>query len=280
MKNKEKKEIDILGQKRKKHKIFRGENFKQSDIIDFYDSEIGKKISAYLNERRFSLGSDKVTYRVINHWEKEGLLTFQRDSEKGWRRYSIIDTVWMEILKTLRNFGVSIQTILEVKKNLEMLDWKDKPTQFPFLEKYVALTLNKSNPVYVLVFQNGEVEPLNKTEYMATLDFLNLEDHITISLTEIVNRILPFDVASQKKKKSVELSEDELELLYYLRMKDFDSLEIKKRNGKIERFEITEKIDIEKRIIELLKQGDYQDINIKQAGGKVVNITRKTKKKL
>jgi hypothetical protein len=54
---------------------------------------------------------------------------------------------------------------------------------------------------------------------------------------------------------------------------------VTKKNGEIDMIEGTERISEKDRIIDILKQHEYQNIEIKQANGKVVLISRTVKQK-
>ena len=79
---------------------------------------------------------------------------------------------------------------------------------------------------------------------------------------------------------SLELTTEELELLYMMRMEEYESIRVKMFDGKIERFEATELIKNETRIIDILKKGRYQSIEIKQDQGRIVQIKRTIRKKV
>ena len=63
-------------------------------------------------------------------------------------------------------------------------------------------------------------------------------------------------------------------------MNDFQTIKIVRRNGEIDRLEGTEKGSPGKRMIDILNQGDYQNIEVKQENGKVVCIHRTVKRKI
>lgn len=214
MENKEIIVKEKLKTKHKVHKVFRNEDFIQSTIINHYKSNIGKEVSNFLNDKRHRSGDEKITYRILNHWEKLGLIDAERDSEKGWRKSSIIDMVWLEIIAALRNFGCSLNLIRKVKKNLELPEWEHNLTQFPVLEVYISLAFVRRIPVYLLVFNNGEAEPVIHTEFLATMDFLKLDDHIRISINDILQRMISIQDLSPIYKTSVELSDEEMDLLF------------------------------------------------------------------
>ena len=72
-------------------------------------------------------GSD-VSYRVLNHWCNKGLIEDNRESNKEdvrWRRFSIFDRLWMEIIKELRCYGVSLDIIKKVREKMSRLIIED-----------------------------------------------------------------------------------------------------------------------------------------------------------
>ncbi len=55
--------------------------------------------SNILNEKKYAIKDTDASYRSINHWSSLGLLDDVReDNNKGWRKFSIIDIVWLRIL--------------------------------------------------------------------------------------------------------------------------------------------------------------------------------------
>lgn len=73
----------------------------------------------------------------------------------------------------------------------------------------------------------------------------------------------------------VELSDDELNLIHALRFENLESINFRLQNGRIAVLEKTFIEDNRERLVDLLKRGDYQDLEIKVRDGKVVRIERK-----
>jgi len=76
------------------------------------------------------------------------------------------------------------------------------------------------------------------------------------------------------------LNENELTALQMIRDAKYHSITIVKREGKIEMVEGTERISEKTRIIDILKDHNYQNIEVKQANGKIVCLNRTVKTKL
>ena len=89
--------------------------------IGFYQYFSGlerNKISELLNNRERNVKLDTVTYRQLNSWEKEGLLTNGREGRE-WRRFNIIEYCYKFLKMELQY----LQTLARIKlpKNLKVL---------------------------------------------------------------------------------------------------------------------------------------------------------------
>lgn len=59
-----------------------------------------------------------VSYRQLNSWQKLGIVIGDRgDNMNGWRKFSVCDRVWIEIILVCRKFGISLENIQKVKSN-------------------------------------------------------------------------------------------------------------------------------------------------------------------
>jgi hypothetical protein len=105
-----------------------------------------------------------------------------------------------------------------------------------------------------------------------------LDDHIHISINAILQDLYKDRDLSPLSDTSVELDDDELELIVLLRTRNYTQIKIKQKDGKVELIECAESLDPTGRIIDLLQDGDFQDISIIQRDGKVVTVNRTVRK--
>ena len=257
-----------------RNNIIRGLQFCDA-FYDYCDSVAGKTFSKELNDKSKRMEVEGITYRIINHWEKVGLLTNNRPLGKGWRKYSTLDLVWIHIIMELRRFGYPLQMIIKVKESLSKIDPSEKISNFEF---YTHRAIKHKDSAYLLVFQNGKTEVVNEAQYLLTIDVFSIDNHIKICINDILQIMFP------KKdfhpfSKSVELSDNENELLSMIGDITIQSINIITKDGQIERLESIELLKNDKRIIDILKENDYQDIQIIKRDGKVVNIKRTVKRK-
>lgn len=107
--------------------------------------------------------------------------------------------------------------------------------------------------------------------------------YVNIPISSIVSKYL---IKQDEKEsflfKSI-LSEEEYELLKLIRKNksELKSMNIIYNNGKVDRIELTKlkQVELESRLIDLIKKGDYLDINIVTQDGNVVKYENKEKVK-
>lgn len=72
-----------------------------------------------------------VTYTNITYWDKQGILSSQRDGDAKWRNFSFIDYAWLKVIEELRDMGIPTKLIKEAKECLfESVDVKPLYKEF------------------------------------------------------------------------------------------------------------------------------------------------------
>jgi DNA-binding transcriptional MerR regulator len=143
------------------------------------------RFKANWNERIHTIDDDRISPRVLSHWIKQGLIEDERPEGKGWHRFSSSDMFWVKTLIKLRKFGVPIETLKSVKKELEVDGNSD--SKRPLLEYYIAYTFFEKKPARILVFSNGEALIASQEEIDTALQFGTIQDDF-ISID--INRML------------------------------------------------------------------------------------------
>lgn len=83
-----------------------------------------------------------------------------------------------------------------------------------------------------------------------------------------------------KKLQSSELTPSEIQVLEMIRNKRFLSIKLIIKNGEVDTIEGLERLHTGERIIDMLKQHDFQNLEIKQSNGKIVCVNRIYRKKV
>ena len=85
---------------------------------------------------------------------------------------------------------------------------------------------------------------------------------------------------SSNEQQSFGLSPSEIQVLEMIRNKRFISIKVIIKNGEVDAIEGLERLDTGERIIDMLKQHDFQNLEIKQSNGKIVCVNRIFRKKI
>ncbi len=236
------------------------------------------KISAVLNNKERNVKFENITYRQLNSWEKEGLLTNDRE-DRSWRRFSIMDAIWVKVIQELREFGMSWEQIATAKQSLE-IDSAEYGVQMPILEFYTAFAIGSKMPVLLLVFKDGICVPANYTQYKVAREFSNIDNHLQINLNAILQSFFPnVDLKPMNKLESI-IDVDEMELLAFIRIGEYEKIEIQLSDGKMRTVEGTARIDANQILSEVIREHKFQKIEVVVADGKKVKMIRKVKKEL
>ncbi len=236
------------------------------------DYDQAGKLVSFLHKEIATVRQTLQTHRTINHWDHLGLLLPQRTTDNEWRRFSISDLFWIHVIDSLRDFGYPTEKIKIVKSQLF-----GKTLKKNTLNKYILEVLTLGDDWYLLIFPSGQI-----AFESSAANVLNRKGHdfIRVSLYEILEKILGNKDIAQI---SPTLSKEELSLLLNIRKGNYKEISIKLTDGKIKRFEATQDVEAGSKAFEVIRQlireGDFQDVVIKQQGGKVVSIVKTTKSK-
>ena len=259
--------------------------FKRRAGFENQISEIGSVIeganfSELLNDRIYSISYTNQTYRIINHWESKGLIPKVRQNEKGWRKFSLVDLVWLGTIRALRQCGYPIK---KIKNGYDqMMEWHSNlsdSSDMPIIEHYIMGFIGYGLGFYCIAFKDGDIDFVDDEEYHVNEWIASKVDHIKISGVPIFNEYFPSDEMKVGSSRWVNLTAEEYKVIGAIRNPNIKEIAIKGKNNKVELLEFTGESDPKRRIIDLLKEGKYQDINIKQVDGKIVNMTQTIKKR-
>jgi DNA-binding transcriptional MerR regulator len=246
-------------------------------FYQYFNNVKTNKVSQVLNSTERKIRLESVSSRVLNGWEKEGLLTGQREGQE-WRRFSILDALWVKIIKELRDFGISREQVKTAKKCLEFESEKCG-VAMPMLEFYTAFVIGAKMPVMLLVFKDGAAVPCSFTQFKVAKEVVGVDNHIQISLNELLQEMFPEVDLKPSVKNETPLSVNEMELLAYLSLGKFENITVKFSNGRMEQFEGVQRIEAKRRVQEIVQEHKYQSINIQEEDGNITAVFQTIKKK-
>lgn len=215
--------------------------------------------------------------RVIGHWVKEGVITGEQRNEGGWFYFSRTESVWIDIVTQLREFGVSLQKIKSIREKL----FDEIQQGFSLIDFALMHSILKS-PYIMMVKMDGSIHMTTSKLYSEIVKEEVLPPHLLFNFFHLAKEIFPnnnFELVYSNPDNISELSDEEMKILYYIRTGDYKEIRIKMQKGEVYLLEAEQEMPINEKIIDIIRQASYQDISIKIADNKLVNITRSEKVK-
>jgi hypothetical protein len=190
----------------KKWFAINGEWF-EKEFSDFVMSENGTKIRTYLGTKKYKVSDTTETYRVINSWSDSGLLLDEEDRKNGWRKFSLTDMLWLQILKELRNLGLGLDKLNELKGSIF------KQHGNLLFEFFIAQTISKKD-IVLIVTPSGSGSFIRETEYY-NFQIINPTPttFIVVSLNKIYSDLANKPELKEKNAKPPVLLDDREEEL-------------------------------------------------------------------
>ena len=166
--------------------------FSASDWFDinFFGSFAGSpsKIKEQLNEQNHKIDDERLSSRLLNHWYKTGIIDDDRPNGKGWKKFSISELIWIQIVFKLRKFGFDLNRIKLVKNHIDVYNKLDECSNCLLLDFYIVVAIHSSIPIKLIVFESGQADIVRQVD----IDIANHmqmipEDFIMIDLNKMLN---------------------------------------------------------------------------------------------
>jgi len=227
--------------------------FDMNFLVEFLNSDL--KIIREFNEQKYTIGEENISSRVLNHWYEMGLITDDRVDKKSWKKFSASELVWIRIIIKLRNFGLDLKRIKQVKEQIHYYSKKDIVSKCPLLDFYMLVAISSTIPIKFIVFESGQAEIVRQVDIEIASQFQFIEeDYISIDINRLLNKMFTkkniradyFDFAKSEKETDYSKTDIEQEIfnsLYLEEVKSF-SVNITKDGNflvKKERFTISKK---------------------------------------
>ena len=243
-----------------------------NNLRNYFNTEAASYFSEQINHQKLRIDSDDFSYRIINHWEKNGLLLNIRPDGKGWRRYSVIDLLWINIIGSLRKFGFSIESLKSLRSFIgQQIDGEDFNT-LDLLTYYTGKVLSQKLQTFVLVFSNGTMDIMNNSEYQEATSEVGINNHIKINLNNILKKIFEDVNLEPVLEEMMELTPNEIYLLANARTGNYEyiNIQITEHSGLTYSPDDIKKNFIE--LIDIINNEKFRSISIKVQGKDLISI--------
>ena len=244
------------------------------DLDKIYSrSEDKLDLDKLINEKSYTKAHTPLSYRQINTLSKDKLFPEERNQNKGWRKFSLKELIFFNIVAELKKYGLSH----EILKNLSKSFFEESTAEIAI--KYVHSYIE----VVLTIKSTGEVDYYDPPHYL--LIGIEKSPAIQIDLNNMVNIVrervgLPlFGIKASIRNQvwngeDMNISENEREIIKMIRNNAFASITINKKDGGtfVVHAGRVNNNDINTRdLIKMLEDKDFQDINIIQRNGKIVH---------
>jgi DNA-binding transcriptional MerR regulator len=217
-----------------------------------------------------------ITYRTINYWDSSDfLLRKRRKTERGWRRFSLIEFLWIKLLDELRVLNITIESTVPLLFTCLGLKGKTgkeiETAQLNFLN-IVKQCVFEKNKLVLLIHKN--IAEFKKYDEFKN-DYMRPNSFVFIS----VNKLLIDFIILQQRQEIIEtplLTENENEFLSLLKKDQIAELSIDETKVILD-FENNSDTFIRNLIEQFYNP--YSKITYKTKGGKTV-IIKGVKQKL
>ncbi len=233
-----------------------------------------------------------MSYRQLNSWDEKGAIPSSRDTVDAWRKFTPDDFFTILICKELRDkFGISFESIKRLQDKFE----KDK---FNNLQHTINCITPAGYTVCLFTDLQDDFYILNDLDMAALIQTgffrkKNAKDFLILRLNPLVNKIfealkkppLPdgdawYEKLFELQGKAVVKNDAEFHLLSIVRSKDFRSITVHLKDGRIYQTdtyeELREKVDDTNELMKIIKEKQYQSVAIDLVNGEVIRIFRKS----
>ncbi len=273
---------------------------------------------AGITEKRYTISDVGVTHRWVTYWDQQGILLEQHEDGK-WRRFSLVEYVWLEAIKKMRVFHIPLPMIKVIRDQLCNVQIDTSPQSVSQYEKIlrdsgvdpdsVALSKEAANSIIsdgnylsffvlqmilakesfaLIVNDKGQYFPCN--DNMLPLLFNHHEmgpflknSYVRISLSEILVNIMSNWAPVHLFETLGIITENEYKVLEALRQEKVISVNVKLNEEKeIQLIESTkmEQVSTKNDLLNLIMREGYQEITLKTEKGKIVHCKNVIKTKI
>jgi DNA-binding transcriptional MerR regulator len=262
-----------------------------SDLIEEYFSGSGDGISKnrkVLNEKKYLTGDIGVSYRLLSYWAENDILPEGVEVD-GWKKFNLVELVWIRAVGRMREFGLSLDDIAEVK--YWVMQWDEKEQRYPWFEFYIALAALSPFDPYIIILpifcfaELGTTEDIEKVKMGWDFSPNISKSMLLVSFKEILNE-LDIEVKSARLLFPLVGLDREIHNTISFNLEGYKELTIRlKRGGGVSEIikskTYSDAGDIEELKSKKLKEDDFfADVVQRYSNGKVQSVEVRERKKI
>jgi len=248
-------------------------------------SKIDKLYMSAFTNLIFTSKQTGVTRMELSTWNKAGLLPYiilrsqsiaEEEKLKGtniWRRYSLVECIWIIIIVKLKKFGIKDSFIIDLKKQFfqeielkekgEPEDDKAKKLGESAFGKYLMYATMHHINFSILVSEDGDFSLVEQgSKYDANSSFFN-KTYLCVNVSSLMKKFISSDEINMDTDYYVALLHPkEREIIKQIKENAYKQVTLSLKDGSITHYRISKdkKANSEtiKSIARMLKKEDYQ----------------------
>ena len=237
----------------------------------------------------------ELSYRQLNDWEQRGLITKDSERGAGWRRFSPRDLFSLMICAEIRDhFGVPVERLRFVRDFMAQ-EGADHLQAACHLMATLGTEIWLITDLKHTFIMDSELEIHDMVEH----GFLHANTpnaYIWIKVSPLVNRLLAclqepvhlpshgagYRLLDELRQQFGARNTQEFEVLQLLRSGDYEKVEVMLADGAIRTIKTNAKLKEaeHKDLTELVRQHQYQTLTVTTRGGRVVSINQTIPRKM
>jgi len=233
----------------------------QKEILPLYEK---------LSTSFYSLQSIGIKYRVINNWDKQNLLILNRRNNNAWRKFNWLEWVWLELIVSMRKWGLSLDHIYKIKK--QILSSQVVIAEYRIKELEALILLMIYNEQYQFQFIIHENNTLLLENMHTNLSHQDHNSSLHIPLLPILNKLKNLEPVEIDTTQLIIFTKEEKNLLVEMEARDYERVIIfypNKASVTVDQFRYDDPIE---RVAELIKIGGYEKLALYKLSGKIIQI--------
>lgn len=247
-----------------------------SNHFNLLDKINDESLTNFFREKKYATKHIGLSSRMLNHWVEKGVLEDDRDNPRDWRTFCFTDLVWIEIVKTLLQYGFSLTEIANFAMSVFHDHVPTKPRSHIF-EMYAFLAFT-SRPVAILCSKRSNAPYFLSSEEEYTTFYFNNEINrdklysslVQISINEVINTITNSESFRAKADKN------NFKILQLLQEEHVKNLFIKIKKKSVD-IDVVRTLPLNKRHSSFLSSKGNSEIKAVKRNGKVVYLEEKSK---
>lgn len=258
---------------------------KSQDFIDEYgkyeQDHRYEAIRKYFLNRKFLIKNTELTYRILQHWCKSGLLDDHREHDgHAWRYFTIADLVWIQVLVELRAIGLPLDKLRNTYQSMFFAPTTGQ--KYKMFEFCIFQALVGTMVLLIVCPNTGNVDCLIDEDIPANIINLLKQNFISINLNACMKKVgdnsdyfsdLDAIVRNTNNDgiQDKSLSRKEQKIISAVRMHPDQEVTIITTNGQIEKISNKVKHDNNIRTLEkVLRNMQYGEVRLKIKEGRII----------